>query len=157
MLQENLKQIRLKLGYSQQEIADKLKININTYRGYEYNKREMPYETLRYLIDKFNVNINWLLTGTGNMFLNSSIDDDILISQKNLYNNTVSFKIGNRLTQIQEENKFQDKEMAKTLGIYEYEYIDLKQNSKEPTLKILNNLKQNFNISLDWLLYGDIT
>ncbi len=153
MLQENLKKIRIKLGYSQQEIADKLKININTYRGYEYNKREMPYETLRFLIDTFCVNINWFLTGNGSMFLNS---EETLSNQLSDVNNVYfSFRIGKRLSFLQEKNKYQDKDMAKILGIYEYEYIDLKNGIKEPTLKILNCIKKYFNVSIDWLLYGD--
>ena len=154
MLQENLKKVRLKLGYSQQEIADKLKININTYRGYEYNKREMPYEILKFLSNVFCVNINWLLTGNGNMFFNSPANNDFCPKENNS-DNPIFFKIGSRLNKLQHENKVSDSEMAKILGIYEYEYKDLKNGIKEPTLKILNCLKQTFKISIDWILDGE--
>ncbi len=109
----------------------------------------MPYETLRFLINTFCVNANWLLTGTGNMFINTTENAESI----NI--NPADFEIGKRLSKIQEQNKCPDKDMAKILGIYEYEYYDLKQGLKEPTIKILNNLKQSFNISVDWLLYGD--
>lgn len=154
MLQENLKKIRLKLGYSQQEIADKLRININTYRGYEYNKREMPYEILKFLSNSFGVNINWLLTGNGDMFFNSPKNEDFPKKESNSVN-SIFFNIGNRLNKLQAENKVSDTEMAKILGIYEYEYTDLKNGIKEPNLKILNCLKEAFNISVDWILYGE--
>lgn len=153
MLQDNLKKIRTSLGYSQQEMADKLDININTYRGYEYNKREMPYEILLILIITFNVNINWLLSGNGSMFIDKKefsykYQENCLIPQKIL-------SFNNRLIFVQEKNDFLDRDMAKILGIYEEDYIDLKSGIREPSFKIINRIKQFFNISIDWLLYGD--
>ena len=40
------KKYRLENRYSQKDIANKLNININTYRNYELGKRKMPYNTL---------------------------------------------------------------------------------------------------------------
>ncbi len=68
-MKERLKQIRLKLGYNQQEMANILGIELNTYRGYEYKTKNFPDILLKALLTKLQVNINWLLSGFGEMFL----------------------------------------------------------------------------------------
>ena len=60
-----------------------------------------------------------------------------------------------RLNEIQEKHEYLDKDMAKLLKISEDEYIDLKSCKKELDIKTLNRLKQLFEISIDWLLYGE--
>jgi len=40
------KKYRLDNRYSQKEMANKLNINLNTYRNYELGKRTMPYNLL---------------------------------------------------------------------------------------------------------------
>ena len=66
-----LKNIRLTLGYNQQEIADKLNLNINTYRSYEYQKRDLSNELILKLVDIFNINVHYLYTGQGDMFIST--------------------------------------------------------------------------------------
>ncbi len=149
-MKERLKKLRLTLGYNLQEISEKLNIPANTYIGYEYRTKNVPLEFLTELVKSFNVNINWLLTGEGDMFsvLTKKSADSAIHSKKYI-------NIGKHLDEIQQKNNYPDKEMAKILGIYEYEYVDLKQGFKEPTLKILDILKSFFQISIDWFLYGD--
>ena len=62
---------------------------------------------------------------------------------------------GKRLYAIQKKNDYTDRKMAKILGIYEDEYIDLAYGNKEPNLRILNNIKSHFQVSIDYLLYGE--
>ena len=45
--------------------------------------------------------------------------------------------------------------MAKLLGIYEDEYVDLVYGDKEPNMRVLNNIKSHFQVSIDYLLYGE--
>ncbi len=66
-----------------------------------------------------------------------------------------SSQFGKRLSLIQEKHNFLDREMAKLLKISEDEYIDLVCGDKEPDLQVLNCIKQNFKVSIDYLLYGD--
>lgn len=152
-MEKPLKNLRIALNISQQEMAENLGCNIRTYRGYEYETRGLSPEILLLLNKKFNVNINWLITGTGNMFINSK--ENTLEKQNDTLVNKKISTLGLRLSEIQEKNNYQNKDMAELLGIYEYEYIGLKQGKKTPTLEILNNLKKYFKISVDWLLYGD--
>ena len=65
-------------------------------------------------------------------------------------------RFGRRLfDQVQVKNNLSNREMAKLLGLYEEEYIDLAYGSKEPNMRILNNIKANFEVSIDYLLYGE--
>lgn len=72
MIDENLRKIRSKLGLSVAKFADKLKMSANTLTNYEQNRRE-PSATLFVQLNKeLNVNLNWLVTGKGEMFLSDS-------------------------------------------------------------------------------------
>ncbi len=62
---------------------------------------------------------------------------------------------GVRLTKIQDEHEYLDKDMAKLLKISEQDYIYLKCGDLNPDIEILNKIKQYFEVSIDWLLYGD--
>ena len=53
--------LRKRDGYSQTELADKLKISRSAIGMYESGKREPDFETLEALADTFNVNMDTLL------------------------------------------------------------------------------------------------
>ncbi len=62
--QNIFKSLRLAMGYTQQEIADKLKISRSTIGMYETGSREPDYDTLELIADFFNVDIDYLLGRT---------------------------------------------------------------------------------------------
>lgn len=66
-----------------------------------------------------------------------------------------SSQFGARLTELQDKHNFLDREMAQLLKISEKDYIKLVVGEKQPDINILNRIKQNFKISIDYLLYGD--
>lgn len=59
----NLKKLRNNAGLSQQELADQLNINRETYARYETSSSEADYDTLQRLADYFSVSIDFLLRG----------------------------------------------------------------------------------------------
>lgn len=146
-MKERLKCIRLALGFNQQKMAEKLNIPVRVYRNYEYVAKTYPIEFIQNLIEIFNINANYLFDGKGKMFLNSD--------NNSVNNNLKVTKLGNKLSEFQKQNNITDKNMAQKLGIYEYEYLDLKNGVKEPTFKILICLKKKFELSVDWLLCDD--
>lgn len=68
MYAENLKKLRYELRMSAQKLADATGISLITMQNYELAKREPKYSFLYQLLTYYNVNINWLMTGKGNMF-----------------------------------------------------------------------------------------
>ena len=68
MYAENLKKIRLKLGLSVAKFADKLEMSANTLTGYEHEQRTPSWQLFTQLYRKGNVNLNWFVSGEGDMF-----------------------------------------------------------------------------------------
>lgn len=58
---EMLKQIRLKRGLSQKEVAEKLEITPASYNLYENGKRKPNIDMLKKIADFFNVDIDFLI------------------------------------------------------------------------------------------------
>ncbi len=74
---DRIKQLRLALNLSQQKFADKLGIARGNIAAYEVGKN-LPSDAVISLICKtFPVNEDWLRTGTGEMFLERTKDDEI--------------------------------------------------------------------------------
>lgn len=92
MYKENLKKIRKELGLSVAKLAEKLEISHNTLAGYEYQKRTPPITFCVQLYTKLNINLNWFVSGEGEMF-NHKITDyektkaDILEEVKTMLKN----------------------------------------------------------------------
>jgi transcriptional regulator with XRE-family HTH domain len=60
-LGSRLKTLRTQKKLSQQELAEKLRINRVTYSQYEVNRREPNIETMQKLADFFDVSLDYLL------------------------------------------------------------------------------------------------
>ena len=72
MFSERLKQIRLKLELSVAKFADMLEMSASTLIGYERNLRTPSLPLFTQLYKKANVNLNWLVSGEGDMFNESA-------------------------------------------------------------------------------------
>ncbi len=69
MIGKRLEELRKVLKLSQKEIAEKIKIPQRTYSNYENESNKIPQDILQSIATIFHVNLNWLLTGEGEMFL----------------------------------------------------------------------------------------
>lgn len=75
MFSENLKKVRQELGLSIARFADKLEMSPNTLTNYELNRREPSLTFFVQLNKKTNINLNWLVSGKGNMFNTPEFED----------------------------------------------------------------------------------
>ena len=64
-------------------------------------------------------------------------------------------KFGSRIEEIRNKNNISNARMAGLLNISEKELYDITSGKLQPNIILLDNLKQNFKISIDWLLYGE--
>lgn len=69
MVKDRFKSVRKSLNFTQKEFADKLNKDVTTIQYYEYGKLNITDGILLNLQEKFNVNIDWMRTGEGSMFL----------------------------------------------------------------------------------------
>lgn len=77
MFQDNLKAIRQQLGFSQKEMAEKINIQQAQYSRYEIGTSPST-EILERLIKQLNININYLITGEGAMFITPELNKNLL-------------------------------------------------------------------------------
>ncbi len=64
-----LRKVRQELDLTQQQFCDKIEVSRGTFSRYESGLRSLPDEVKQKLL-QFGVNLHWLLTGNGPMFLN---------------------------------------------------------------------------------------
>ena len=74
MLKENLKKIRQHLGLSVAKMADKIDIPAVTLTNYERGERTPSAQLFIQLYKNADVNLNWLVSGEGNMFRTAQFD-----------------------------------------------------------------------------------
>jgi len=63
---DRLKLLRKELGLTQEELAHKLNKTRSTIAGYETERKQPDYETLKVIADFFNVSTDYLLERTNN-------------------------------------------------------------------------------------------
>jgi len=68
MIGQRIKQIRTALGIKQVELAKVLKMNPSAVSKIESGRTNPSLETLSELGKIYNINLHWLITGTGEMF-----------------------------------------------------------------------------------------
>lgn len=74
------------------------------------------------------------------------------------YNPDIINKIkdfGKRIFDIQTQNNLSNYQMAGILDVSTEEFNNIINCYTVPNFNIINNLKQNFRVSVDWLLYGE--
>lgn len=102
-LSERLKELRLEQKYTQQEVADKLGIIVESYRKYELGKRQPGKKSLEKLARVFNVSVSYLL-GETNMRGTYEIVEIMEQLNKPRQKETIDFA-KNKLIEQNEENK----------------------------------------------------
>lgn len=81
----NFLTIRKKLGLSQVDYAKNLSTSQNLISKYEKGQVELPYKIINNLHKILNININWLLTGIGEMFIEEQNTKNIVAEPKQEY------------------------------------------------------------------------
>lgn len=61
MFNKRLRAIRMQLGFTQQNMADKLNISLNAYQKYEQSERSPSLDCLVSIADIFDVSLDYLL------------------------------------------------------------------------------------------------
>jgi len=78
LINDNIFNVRKKIGLSQKDFANSLSITNTSLSYYESGKRTPDANFLQSLVVVYNVNLNWLVTGKGEMFINHGGDGDIV-------------------------------------------------------------------------------
>lgn len=69
LIGERLKAIRENLSMSGMKFAEELEIGYSAYMHYEKDRSDIPEKLIQQITSKYNINLQWLFTGNGEMFL----------------------------------------------------------------------------------------
>lgn len=76
-MHERIKELRLSLGLTQQEFADRIHVERSSIAGYENGKRVPRDATINLICREFGVSESWLRTGEGEMIAPSTRQEEI--------------------------------------------------------------------------------
>ena len=76
-MNERLKKLRKTLDMTQQEFSDKLGVKRNTVGQWEIGRNDPSDAIILSICREFNVNEEWLRTGSGEMFIQLSRNEEI--------------------------------------------------------------------------------
>ena len=76
-MNERIKELRNQLDLTQQEFADRIKVKRNTVATYEMGRSVPSDSAIALICNTFSVNEEWLRTGSGEMFIKKSKDEEL--------------------------------------------------------------------------------
>jgi transcriptional regulator with XRE-family HTH domain len=77
IVNERIKELRSRLGLTQEEFSSKISLSRNFIAQIETGTKKPSERTIFDICEKFNVNEDWLRTGNGEMFVELSKDEQI--------------------------------------------------------------------------------
>lgn len=153
---ERLKFIRDHLGgISQQKLADELGCKKTTIASIETGtQKNPPYDLALMLNEKYGFAVRWFMKGDEPKFDMAKSTLRRTNKDYSQLTNAINYW-GKRLEFIQKENNFTNEEFANLLNMKLDRFLSICLHSKEPTLKELINIKSNFDIQIDDLLFDE--
>lgn len=148
-----LKQIRMNLRLSQEAFGEEIGLTRAGIAAVEGNKNKFSQDVLYKLLKQFNINLNYLISGQGEMFINECKYTHTILKNNESLENFKNW--GNRLTNILTQNNLTPYEFAKLTRIKESRIDKFILKSDMPTIEEINAIKNNVDISIDELLYGE--
>lgn len=153
MYSTRLKQLKKTLKLTTEQLAMEIGMPARTLGSYERGESKVPLELLTKLCNKYSLNPEWLALGTGEMFVSQTENTLIKCDNSAFLENKDTFH--KHFNKLQAENKLNDYEMSKLLDISESRIEKLGIGKAEPTFEELCKIKAHFDVSIDWLLFGD--
>lgn len=150
-MKENLRKIRLTLGYNQQKMADELDIPLRTYMGYEYKAKVYPADFLLKLANILNVNLHFLYTGEGEMFIIQGTEQFEECNDTLILENFKNFHV--RYTKMLAVLNTTDYEVAKRTGIPESRLEKIGLGDAVITMEEFIKLRAKYAFDANMLLF----
>lgn len=117
------------------------------YANYELGKRRPAFEILEKMAKIHNVNLNWLLTGEGEMF---STPPSLELRKIPL--ELVMKNFGRKLNKLLTQNGLSLSDGAEILNISDDDIVDYCLNRKKPELDIILKILNKFDVDFKYFL-----
>ena len=129
---KRIKELKMMLKITSAEMALTLDIPVRTIGSYERDEAQAGAKFFNALIEKYQVNINWLLTGNGNMFISSKAEIDVKYLAKIEQQLNLTPEELEGLIQILDADASRDMVMK---------FIEIKKGNKEALDSLIQNLQ----------------
>lgn len=128
---------------SQAEIGEVIGVERRAMNGRADRNSKFKLDEVEKIQKYYNVDLNSIviIDNSGERQNDTSLEEKIK-------------SFGKRVSELQAQHNFLDREMATLLKISEKDYLKLVTGKNLPNLDILMNIKRNFNVSIDYLLWG---
>lgn len=154
---ERLKELRLRKGFTQEELANKIGVAKSTLTGYEKGNREPDLFKIKKLTQVLEVDANYLL-GLSKSSSNNTTQELEHISterikedRKNI--NNIRENISNNITFYRKKMKLTQEELANKINVKKTSVSSWEHKANSPDIETLYELCKLFNISLEEM-YG---
>ena len=137
---DRIKELRVKHGLTQKDIAALLDVSPSTVGMYEQNRREPDANTLVKISERFNVSTDYLL-GTP--------------EKKELSSSSLASNFGMLMRQVREQKGITVEKMAVDLGMPTTLLIGIEAKSVPPSLNAAIKIANYLEVSTDYLLGRD--
>lgn len=132
----------MKTGLTQEAFAHRLGFSQSYVAEIEKGKAEPSKNILVALLSEYSIDIKWLLTGKGEMFLDEKDLAEIFMS------------VGPRLEMYKQTKKLSDESMATLLNISTKEYKKIASGKKAPSAEALSSFILKTGVDPAWLVGG---
>ena len=127
-----LKEIKLALKITSKELAENLGIPVRTIGSYERDEAQPGPKFFHAIHEKYSININWFLTGKGNMFVSERTKSDIAY-----------------ISDLQSRLKLTPEEVEGLIDILDskasremvFKFVEIKHGNKEALDSLIYNLQ----------------
>ena len=101
-LGKRLQEVRKHYNLTVDQLAEKAGVKPRTLGSYERNEAKAPIELLEFMQQSFHVDLNWLVTGKGEMFLSPDQQAQSINGNNNVQLNNASIHITHNQKEIEE-------------------------------------------------------
>ncbi len=129
---KRIKELKARLNITSAEMAKALDIPVRTIGSYERDEAQAGAKFFNALIEKYKVNVNWLLTGNGSMFISAKSDIDVKYLAKIEQQFDLTAEELEGLIQILDADASRDMVMK---------FIEIKKGNKDALDSLIQNLQ----------------
>lgn len=140
---ERIKHLRKYLGLSQAAFAQKIGKTPGFISLIELGRSKFSNATLEKISEVFGVNINWILTGSGDMFLPG-----------HEHSETDWIGVGDRIRHLRESLNLNMEDFASAIPCSRTHIYKVETGQTKPTEAFVRKVANAYLVSYDWLMTG---
>ncbi len=144
LIYDRFKLIRQHFGLSQSQFAQKINRSPGFISNVETGRSEISESTVRAVCRVFGINDTWLVSGTGEMFVEGH---EVAEADKGT--------IGPRIRRLRKDHKLTQEQFGKATGYSKVHIHCIEAGKVTPSNEMLKHVSDAFHVSYEWLLTGE--